>query len=192
MLRMKTGCLTLTKREYFNPNHISLNKTKCVCCLYLTKSDAFVQSDIQEFIHAYIHTVMVVAAMQGADQQHEERWDTSTCGPGESNERPSDDKALPLPPSHSPLPHPENTERNRKWSVTSVILCSICDTNPSLLGESPVPSPLSHSSLLQKKSCCFHFIPRRHVGPGAALITALWDQRWRHRTVISTLRLKQL
>ena len=59
-------------------------------------------------IHTYIHTLMVVAAMQGADQQIRSSLefsilpkDTSTCRPGDPNQRPSDNKMLALPLSHS-------------------------------------------------------------------------------------------
>ena len=49
-----------------------------------------------------IHTLMVVAAMQGADQRIRSSWfsilpkDTSTWRPGESNQRPSYNKTLAL------------------------------------------------------------------------------------------------
>ena len=53
---------------------------------------------------------MAAAAMQGVDQHIRSSLgfsilpkDTSTCSPGESNQRPSDNKALPLPLSHSRL-----------------------------------------------------------------------------------------
>ena len=52
-------------------------------------------------IHTYIHTLMVAAAMQGADQRRLGfsvlLKDTLTCRTGESNQRRSDNKMLPLP-----------------------------------------------------------------------------------------------
>ena len=59
-------------------------------------------------IHTNIHTLMVVAAMQGADQ-HIRRTlgfsispkNMSTCRPGELNQQPSDNKTLALALSHS-------------------------------------------------------------------------------------------
>ena len=51
--------------------------------------------------NSYIHTLMVAAAMYGADQNIRSRFgfsilhkDTSTCRPGDLNQRPSDNKTL--------------------------------------------------------------------------------------------------
>ena len=57
--------------------------------------------------HTYIHTLMAVAAMEGANQHIRSSLefsnltkDTSTCKPGESNQRPSNNKTLALTLSH--------------------------------------------------------------------------------------------
>ena len=65
-------------------------------------------------IHTDVHTLMMAAAMQGANQHIRSRLgfsilpkDTSTCRPRESNQRPSDNKTLAPPLSDSrpqPLP----------------------------------------------------------------------------------------
>ena len=54
--------------------------------------------------NSYIHTPMAMAAMQGADQHIKSSLGfiilpkpTSTCRPGESNQRPSNNKTLSLP-----------------------------------------------------------------------------------------------
>ena len=59
-------------------------------------------------IHTYIHTMMMVAPMQGTDQHTRCSLgfsilpkDTSTCRPGESNQWPSNNKTLALPLIHS-------------------------------------------------------------------------------------------
>ena len=59
-------------------------------------------------IHTYVHTLMVVAAMQGVEQHIRSSLgfsilpkNTSTCRPGESNQWTSDNKTLALPLSHS-------------------------------------------------------------------------------------------
>ena len=56
----------------------------------------------------YIHTLMVAAAMQGAEQHIRSSLglsilpkDTWTCRPGELNQQPSDNKTLVLPLRHS-------------------------------------------------------------------------------------------
>ena len=58
----------------------------------------------------HIHTLMAVAAMQGADQHIRNSLglsilsrDTSNCRPGELNQRLSDNKTLALPLSHSQI-----------------------------------------------------------------------------------------
>ena len=59
-------------------------------------------------IHTHICTPMAVAAMQGADQHIRSSLgfsifpkDTSTCRPGELNQRPSNNKMMALPLSYS-------------------------------------------------------------------------------------------
>ena len=58
-------------------------------------------------IHTDFHTLMVLAAMQGASEHIRNSLgfsvlpkDTLICRPGETNQRPSDDKTLALPLSH--------------------------------------------------------------------------------------------
>ena len=97
-------------------------------------------------IHTYIYTLMAVAAVQGADQHIRSSLgfsvlpkDTSTCRPGESSQRPSDNKTLALVLSHSR--HIQNfqfkdlsdmgsseTDRHGVMSVTCLHVCSLDNT----------------------------------------------------------------
>ena len=59
------------------------------------------------YSNSYIHTLMVVAAMQGADQHIRSSLgfsilpkDTWTCRPGELNQRCSDNETLVSAPEH--------------------------------------------------------------------------------------------
>ena len=64
---------------------------------HLHLADAFLpKATDSSVIHTYIHTLILVAAMQGADKHIKSSLghsilpkDTSTCRPGESNQRPS-------------------------------------------------------------------------------------------------------
>ena len=140
------------------------------CCLNLTKSEAFVQSNIQKFIHTFIHWWLWLPRKVPTSNIRS----SSTCRPGGSNQWPSNNKMLTLPLIHSPPP--ENTEKKK----------IICDQYNIMLcmgykPKSPEWESCAQSTQPQQltaKSCHFHFFPRRHVGPGAALIMALWDQDW--------------
>ena len=96
-------------------------------------------------IHTNIHTLMAVAAMQGADQHIRSSLgfsilpkDTS-CRPGWSNQRPSDNKTQALPLSHS---RPQNTTPEIPQQSSFPLFCDITlrqtwcmpGTFPSLLG----------------------------------------------------------
>ena len=85
------------KRQFKHWSHLHLRAfSECLCPKRLT------------VIQTYFHTLMVVAAMQGADQHIRSSLgfsilpkDTLACNPGESNQRLSDNKTLSLPGIHS-------------------------------------------------------------------------------------------
>ena len=81
---------------------------------HLDLAEAFVQIDWQQFIH----TLMVVAAVQVPDQNIRSSSGFSlTCRPVETNQRPSDNKTLDLPSSHS---RPRSTDIGKTKIIFSV------------------------------------------------------------------------
>ena len=119
----------------------------------------FVQSDDS---NSYINTLMAVAAVQIANQNIRSSFefsilpkDTLICRPRESNQRPSNNKMLALPLSHScPKPHCDPA------SSTSELLRSLPQALHLHHGE---PSPLHKWSLILPSS--LHLPPSDSVKP---------------------------
>ena len=72
------------------------------------QTHTFITASVQSHWQYFIHTLMVAAAMQDQNTRSSLGlgiWskDTSTCRPGESNQRPSDKKTLALLLSHTQM-----------------------------------------------------------------------------------------